>query len=194
MELHEMMAKAGTTTVALVRNVEPDQLEATTPCQEWDVRTLLNHLIFWTAFRSELAARKEKAPEDDPITEETDFTARADWPDTFATQLDKAVAAWSEPGATEGETGLAGGSAPAPLIATMMVGELVVHGWDLARATGQPIDADQETLTAIHEMTAAMGAQGREMGAYGPEVTVADPATLFDRVLGLSGRDPQWTR
>lgn len=188
-----MMAKAATSVVAVARNVKPDQLTAPTPCPEWDVRTLVNHLMFWSAFRSELAARKQQAPADDPVTEATDFTAQRDWPETLARQLDKAVAAWSEPGATEGDTGLAGGSMPARMIAMMMVGELVVHGWDLARATGQTIDTDPETLRTAHEMAAAMGDQGRQMGAFGEEVTVPPDAPLLDRVLGISGRDPQWT-
>ncbi len=188
-----MMAKAATSVVEVARNVKPDQLTAPTPCPDWDVRALVNHLMFWSVFRSELAARKEQAPADDPVTEETDFTADPDWPGTMARQLDKTVAAWSEPGALAGDTGLAGGSMPAKMIAMMMVGELVVHGWDLARATGQPIDPDPATLATVHEMTTAMGEQGRKMGAFGALVEVAPDATQLDQVLGLSGRDPQWT-
>ncbi|MGH3879479.1 MAG: TIGR03086 family metal-binding protein [Actinophytocola sp.] len=193
MELHEMMARAGASTVEVARNVKPDQLTAPTPCPEWDVRALVNHLMFWSAFRSELAARKQQAPADDPVTEETDFTAQRDWPGTLARQLDRAVAAWAEPGATEGNTGLAGGSMPARMIGMMMVGELVVHGWDLARATGQTIDTDPATLATAHEMASAMGEQGRQMGAFGAEVELPESAPMLDRVLGLSGRNPQWT-
>jgi uncharacterized protein (TIGR03086 family) len=193
MELHEMMAKAATSVVEVARNVKPDQLTAPTPCPDWDVRALVNHLMFWSAFRSELAARKESAPADDPLTEETDFTADDDWPGTMANQLDKAVAAWAEPGALDGNTGLAGGSMPAKMIAMMMVGELVVHGWDLARATGQRISSDPATLATAHEMATAMGEQGRQMGAFGAEVEVPEGAPMLDKILGLSGRDPQWT-
>jgi uncharacterized protein (TIGR03086 family) len=193
MELHEMMAKAATEVVEVARNVKPDQLGAPTPCPEWDVRALVNHLMFWSAFRSELAARKEQAPADDPITEETDFTASPDWPETLARQLDKAVAAWSAPDALTGDTGLAGGSMPARMIAMMMVGELVVHGWDLARATGQTLPVDPAVVATAGEMAAAMGDQGRQMGAFGAEVTVPADASPLDKVLGLSGRDPQWT-
>jgi uncharacterized protein (TIGR03086 family) len=193
MELHEMMAKAATSVVEVARNVKPDQLTAPTPCPDWDVRALVNHLMFWSAFRSELAARKVSAPADDPLTEETDFTASGDWPQAFADQMSKAVAAWAEPGALDGNTGLAGGSMPAKMIAMMMVGELVVHGWDLARATGQRISPDPAVLATAHEMATAMGEQGRKMGAFGAEVDVPEGAPMLDRILGLSGRDPQWT-
>jgi uncharacterized protein (TIGR03086 family) len=192
MELHEKMATAAAAVVAVARNVRPDQLDKPTPCPDWDVRALVNHLVFWSAFRSELAARKQTAPADDPLTERTDFT-RGDWAETFASQLDKAVAAWSEPGATEGDTGLAGGSMPARLIGSMMIGELVVHGWDLARATGQEIDADPAVVAAVLDMAAEMGPMGRKMGAFGDEVSVPESAPPLDRLLGASGRDPSWS-
>jgi uncharacterized protein (TIGR03086 family) len=193
MQLHEMMAKAGESAVEVARNVKPDQLDAPTPCPDWDVRGLVNHLMFWSAFRSELAARKQNAPADDPVTEETDFTRDPEWAATLESRLAQVSAAWGEPGATEGETGLAGGSMPASLIGTMMLGELVVHGWDLARATGQPLEVDDATAEAVYGMVATMAPQGREMGAFGPEVEVPADAPPLDRLLGLSGRDPSWT-
>lgn len=193
MELHETMAKAAASAVEVVRNVKPDQLSAPTPCKEWDVRQVTNHLTFWSAFRSELAARKEQAPADDPVTEQTDFTADPDWPELLARQLDRAVAAWGEPGALDGDTGLAGGSMPARTIAMMMVGELVVHGWDIARATGQTIDTDPDVLATVHEMVVELGDMSRQYNVFGEPVAVPEDAPMLDRVLGLSGRDPQWT-
>ena len=187
-----MMATTARAAVEVAGNVKPDQLGAPTPCPEWDVRALVNHLMFWSAFRSELAARKQSAPADDPVTEQTDFTREPDWAATLETQLGRAVAAWSEPGATEGDTGLAGGSMPARMIGMMMVGELVVHGWDLARATGQHLPVDDTIVESVYEMLAGMAPQGREMGAFGAEVAVATDAPPLDRVLGLSGRDPAW--
>lgn len=193
METHETMAKAADAVAEVVRNVKPDQLDAPTPCPGWDVRTLVNHVMFWSAVRSELAARKQTAPADDPVTEETDFTAERDWQATVDTRLARAVAAWSEPGATEGDTGLAGGTMPASLIASMMVGELVLHGWDLARATGRPFDPDPAAIAVAHAMVTTMAPQGRELGAFGTEVPVPPEASPLDRLLGFSGRDPRWT-
>ncbi|OLF16547.1 TIGR03086 family metal-binding protein [Actinophytocola xanthii] len=193
MELHEMMAKAAAAAVEVARNVKPDQLEDPTPCPDWDVRALVNHLMFWSAFRSELAARKQPVPADDPVTEETDFTRDPHWAATLESRLERVTAAWGEPGATEGQTGLAGGSMPAGLIGTMMVGELVVHGWDLARATGQRLEVDDAVAEAVNGMVSTMAPQGREMGVFGAEVAVPAEASPLDRVLGMSGRDPAWT-
>lgn len=189
METHEKMAVAGAAAVRVARGVTPDQLDAPTPCPDWDVRTLVNHLILWSAFRSETAARK--LPADETHTEDTDFT-QDDWAETFASQLDRASAAWAEPGATDGDTGLAGGSMPATVIAGMMLGELVVHGWDLATATGQKLDVDPEVLDAVREFGDTMGPMARKMGAFGDEVSVPETAPPLDRVLGMVGRDPYW--
>ncbi|OLF08869.1 TIGR03086 family protein [Actinophytocola xinjiangensis] len=186
------MATTGRAVLEIAGNVKPDQLGLPSPCPDWDVRAVVNHLMFWSAFRSELAARKESAPADDPVTEQTDFTAEGDWFEVLRTQLDRATQAWSEPGALDGDTGLAGGSMPAPVIAMMMVGELVLHGWDLAAATGQRLDIDDATARAVYESTAAMAEQGRSYGAFGEEVPVPADASPLDRVLGLSGRDPSW--
>ncbi|GAB3436297.1 TIGR03086 family metal-binding protein [Actinophytocola sediminis] len=193
MRLHEMMASVGRDVVELANDVKPDQLGLPTPCPDWDVRALVNHLMFWTAFRSESAASKRPAPADDPITEQTDFTADGDWAATLEAQLGRATAAWAEPSATEGNTGLAGGSMPAPVIGMMLVGELVVHGWDLAAATGRHLRVDERIVAAVHESTAAMAEQGRSYGVFGAEIPVPADATPLDRVLGLSGRDPAWT-
>lgn len=185
-----MMAVAGAAAVRVVRGVTPDQLDAPTPCPGWDVRALVNHLTLWSAFRSETAARKQ--PADETHSEDTNFT-QDDWAETFAAQLDRATAAWAEPGATDGDTGLAGGSMPATVIAAMMLGELVVHGWDLATATRQELSVDPEVLAAVREFGITMGPMARQMGAFGDEVPVPEAAPPLDRVLGMVGRDPHWS-
>jgi uncharacterized protein (TIGR03086 family) len=79
---------------------------------------------------------------------------------------------------------------PAPMIGGMVLAEVVVHGWDLARATGQHPVWPGELLAAVLDEVAKTAAQGREMGVYGPEVKVPDDAPVLDRILGLTGRDP----
>jgi uncharacterized protein (TIGR03086 family) len=82
---------------------------------------------------------------------------------------------------------------PAPAVATMLASDLVIHGWDLARATGQDFRCDDAVADMIHRFVADTAAQGRGMGLYAEPVPVADGAPALDRTLGLSGRDPQWT-
>jgi uncharacterized protein (TIGR03086 family) len=79
---------------------------------------------------------------------------------------------------------------PAHMIGGMVLGELVVHGWDLARATGRHSAWNEELLGFLHQEVAKTAEMGREMGVYGPEVPVADTASTLDRTLALTGRNP----
>lgn len=69
--------------------------------------------------------------------------------------------------------------------------ELVLHGWDLARATGQAVAYDRPELDAVHGMVKQFR-EGDVEGLFGPAVPVPDDAPLLDRILGLAGRDPAW--
>jgi uncharacterized protein (TIGR03086 family) len=71
--------------------------------------------------------------------------------------------------------------------------ELVIHGWDLARATGQEYEPDLAALQAAYGfLTAAADDPNRGGGLFGPIVPVPADAPLLDRAIGLSGRDPGW--
>jgi uncharacterized protein (TIGR03086 family) len=83
--------------------------------------------------------------------------------------------------------------------------DLVVHGWDLARATGQDGTIDPVDVERLWSATTAIpaelmrryrtpGAFGPGIEVYGPEVRVDETAPLQDRLLGLLGRDPAWGR
>ena len=72
--------------------------------------------------------------------------------------------------------------------------ELVIHGWDLARATGQEYAPDEGALRMAHGFLAAAEDKERGEGIFGPVVPVREDAPLLDRALGLSGRDPSWRR
>jgi uncharacterized protein (TIGR03086 family) len=67
---------------------------------------------------------------------------------------------------------------------------VVIHGWDLAAATGQDYDVDPTTLDAVLPHVTAIAAEGPVEGLFGPAVSVADDAPTLDRVIALSGRDP----
>jgi uncharacterized protein (TIGR03086 family) len=84
---------------------------------------------------------------------------------------------------------------PGEVAAAVAVDELVIHGWDLARATGQDYVPDPAALRASHDfLLAAAEDPSRGGGIFGPVVPVPADAPLLDRAVGLSGRDPGWTR
>ena len=173
---------------AVVAGIRDDQLHAPTPCADMPVAALLDHVVGLTAAFRDCAA---KIPTAQPPVAAAD---RLDpqWRATIPRQLDELVAAWKDPAAWEGEATAGGVTMPAPVIAQVTVDELVLHGWDLARATGQSYEPDAASVEVVHAFTAAVAAEGVTDGLFGPPVDVRADAPLFDRALGLSGRDPAW--
>jgi uncharacterized protein (TIGR03086 family) len=190
MELRALMERASEAAIEVVRGVEPDQFDGPTPCPEFDVRALTNHLILWTGYLAYTAGLKQ--PPGD-VGETYDFIAEPGWAETYTTQSAAAAQVWSKPEAWDGETGLSGkGSMPAPFIGGIILGEWLLHGWDLAVATGQTLTVDDELATALYEDTVRKAEMARQYKMFGPEVSVAESAPLLDRALGLAGRDPHW--
>jgi len=184
----ELMPRAAAATATVVRGVTPDTLSAPTPCTDFDVRALLNHLLFYGPTLAG-AGRKELVP----LPAADVNLASGDWAGTLLAVLDDVASAWSTQAAWDGATRMVGpNEMPAPVIGGMLVGELALHGWDLARATGQTIVLDDALLTYLHEQLSGTAEQGRQMGAYGPEIAVPASASTLDKVLGLTGRDPAW--
>ncbi|RDI51973.1 TIGR03086 family metal-binding protein [Nocardia mexicana] len=182
---------AATGLEAVVAGITDDQLTAPTPCEGLTVRDVLIHVLdLAEAFRQ--AATKEAvgrsaAPETGPHRALAD-----DWRTRIPAQLKALVAAWREPGARDGDTEAGGVALPAAVMAVIALDEVVIHGWDLARATGQPFRPADKDLTMLMELLRDTPPEGTP-GMFGPTVGVAEDAPLWDRVLGLTGRDPSWT-
>ncbi len=191
MQEHTLAAKAATPTLEVLRQIRADQLHAATPCSDFGVRDLINHLLFWGPSLAGAARKIAVAP---PATGDQDVDLLdGDWQSKLEAQTNDLVAAWSQPDAWEGTTQLGGPmDMPAAMIGGMVLGELVVHGWDLARSTGQEPTWDDEVLTFVHDETAKSAEQGREMGIYAAQVPVPDSTPVLHRILGLTGRDPHW--
>ncbi|SMC95344.1 TIGR03086 family protein [Kibdelosporangium aridum] len=174
--------------IDVVNGIKPDQLGEQTPCSDFDVSRLLNHLLYWGP-SLEGAARKETVPP--PVTPESEVDIPDDWQPKLVAQLAKLTESWSDPAAWEGTTHMGGPTElPAAMVGGMVTGEIVVHGSDLARATGQSIEFSEDLLAYVHKEVESGAEWGRDMGVYGPEVPVPADAPLLDRILGLTGRDP----
>ncbi len=167
----------------------PDVMNAATPCNGWDLRTLLNHLILWTSYSAERRAHGESVAEE---LMNKDFTAAPDFRADYAKQIDRAVKAWSDPKAWAGEIGVMGDATPAADVAAMLIMEMVLHGWDVARATGQQYQADDALAAALLETVEAQAELFRKYQGFADAVQVPDNATTFEKALSLSGRNPRW--
>jgi uncharacterized protein (TIGR03086 family) len=169
-----------------------EQIGRHTPCPGLAVHNMLGHLGgLAVAFRD--AGRKDLG-----VTTDTDPGSVVpdigpDWRETLPKALDELAEAWRDPAAWTGETRAGGVTLPGAVAGAVAADELVVHGWDLARATGQEYEPDEVALRAAYGFLAAAAVNsGPGEGVFGPVVPVPDDAPLLDRVIGLSGRDPGW--
>ena len=115
-----------------------------------------------------------------------------DWRTAYPARLAELARAWQAPAAWEGMTRAGGVDFPGEVGGIIALTEVVIHGWDVAAATGQDYDVDQATLDAVLPHVTAIAAEGPVEGLFGPAVAVADDAPALDRIIALSGRDPAW--
>ena len=187
-----LMAAAAAEATRVVAGVPGHPMDAPTPCDDWDLRTLVNHVILWTAYSAERRAHGESVAED---LMSKDFTADPGFAQDYAAQIGRAVAAWSDPAAWERELGVMGSGTPAADVAAMLIAEMVLHGWDIARATGQDYACDEAVAASVLATVEAQGEMFRQYQGFAAVVPLAadeEDATVLDLALSLSGRDPQW--
>ncbi|MGP4100060.1 TIGR03086 family metal-binding protein [Nonomuraea sp. KM90] len=190
------LESAAREVVRLLDGVTDDRLGDPTPCAGTPVAGLLDH-IMGLSLAFTWAARKT-TPSEAGSGQGAAGAAQLDpeWRTLLPKRLDELVESWRDPKAWEGMTEAGGVTMPAAQIAVVALDELVLHGWDLARATGQPFTCSPADTAAVLEFTTAAAAPeqaaGRE-GLFGPVVEVPEDAPPFDRALGLAGRDPGWT-
>jgi uncharacterized protein (TIGR03086 family) len=168
--------------------------DAPTPCPDYDLRALVDHLA-WGTVLSQRAATRTPLEHDWSVPGPPPFLAGRqpqDWAAALAPELDAAADAWADPAAWEGETVMGTAPMPAAVVGPMMLAEFVLHGWDVARAAGAPYEVPEELGSAVLAAVQPLAAMGRDGGWYGPEVPLPADAPAFERALGLSGRDPAW--
>jgi len=190
MELYEAFDRAIASTAAIVKSVRPDQAGAPTPCSEWNVRDLLNHVIgtLWLseALFTDSAPRHPMAPGGLPGTDLAGDDPAASYADASAAAL--TAASTGDTLSRVHTTAL--GDMPGPALAGFTTLDIVVHGWDLARATGQRANLDDAVtghVLAFAEQAITPGFRGPRIG---PAVAVSPDAGLTDRLVAFMGRQP----
>jgi uncharacterized protein (TIGR03086 family) len=176
----------------LAAAVTDGQLELPTPC-DIPVRTLLSHVLGLSVAFTDGAA-KVLGPTTTTAPNPAETPLPANWREELPVRLDALVQAWRDPAAWTGETTVGGVTMPAPMIGVVANDELVLHGWDLARATGQDFQVDPDNLDAAWQMVSGTPDDpAARQGLFGPVVPVPADAPLLDRLLGGAGRNPRWT-
>lgn len=179
----------------LVARVDDSELGRPTPCPSYSLGDLIDHIgglavAFTAAARKENGTNASQPPPGDAARLTDDWRAR------IPRDLGTLAQAWREPGAWTGTTRIAGDDSPGEIVGLVAADELVVHGWDLARATGQPWRPEPELLVAAQSFLSLFASPDAPAGpevAFGPSRELPAGAPTLDRVVALAGRDPDWS-
>ncbi|WP_092529317.1 TIGR03086 family metal-binding protein [Amycolatopsis arida] len=172
----------------VLAGITDDQLTRPTPCTEYTVGDLIDH-VDGAAVGFTAVARKEVGEQEDP-PEPTAANLGPGWRDAARRHVRTLGEAWDDPAAWRGTATGAGLELPTELWGRIALTEMVVHGWDLARATGQPFDLPEETLRACLDHVSGFVTEAPLPELWNPPVEVPADAPLLDRVVGLAGRTP----
>ena len=178
-------------TASLLAPLTDEQLDMATPCPPARLGDLIDHLGVF-AVRFQAAARKDSEGRTSPPPAPSRANLEPDWREQIPRDLLALADAWHDPHAWEGSTVAGGSASPAAMVGLIALDELVVHGWDIAVATGQPYAPPIEEIEAAMTFVASFDAS-RTGGLFGPIVPVGADAAPLDQLLGLTGRDPAWT-
>ncbi len=194
-----ILDRAIATGGSVIARVRPDQLTAPTPCSEMDVGTMLGHL---DCVLDRIAALGRG---EDPFTVTETLAAGDGWPDAWTTSASRAAEAWRDDDVLAQPMSLPWIQGSGAEVLATYFSELTVHTWDLATATGQQPDWDDDVVTAalaardilpaenrralFEEISAAMGLDEVAI-PFAEAVQVPDDAPAIDRLVAWNGRDP----
>jgi len=189
------LTPAASRLASLISGVSDDQLAGPTPCPAYTLGDLIDHvgglaLAFNAAGRKEFGTHTEGAPSGDAAR------LGADWRIRIPRDLGTLAQTWQEPGAWEGMTRIARMDAPGEMVGVTLADELLVHGWDVAMASGQAFDYEPEVLEAAHSFLVQIANPDAPAGpevAFGPPVELPYSAPALDRVVAMAGRDHSWS-
>ncbi|MFA1548906.1 TIGR03086 family metal-binding protein [Actinomadura chokoriensis] len=180
----------------LLANIPDHLLANPTPCADTALGALIDHVNGLTLAFTWAAAKKSPDGGSQPPSADASRLP-PDWRTLVPERLDALTAAWRSPDAWSGMTAAGGIDLPGEQAGRVAMNELVVHGWDIARATGQPyeVGADEiESCLAFVSPTVEQSDGKGVPGLFGPAVSIPDDAPALDRLIALTGRDPSWTQ
>ncbi|GAA2359592.1 TIGR03086 family protein [Catellatospora methionotrophica] len=182
--ISKLLRESADVALPVLHGITDEQLATATPCAEFQVGDLVNHL-FQVVVNFQGLARREAA----------DFSGTpdvlgTDWRARFVDETRELIAAWSDDAALEGIS--PGMGLPQPTVGRMALLDLTLHPWDLAVATGQRYTPSHAAVEELLLMVEQMGPMAREWKVFGEPVPTAPDADPFTRLLGATGRDPGW--
>jgi len=190
MDPRPLYRRAVAQTETTVAAVTQDQLDLPTPCPEYDVRTLIAHI---TGGLTRTALVGEGDPEALTRPSMAEGVPDDGWPAAYRTAAARATAAWADDAKLDALVEVPWGKVPGRIALSGYVQEVLAHGWDLAKATGQPTEGDPELATwalAISRRILPPEIRGQEGVPFGPVVDVPADAGPYAQLAAWLGRRP----
>jgi uncharacterized protein (TIGR03086 family) len=176
---------------ALIATVSTDDLTKPTPCTNWDVGALVQHLISVATIYGRAFRGGEGTP---PAAPGGTIATSDGLAATYRQAADALLDAARAPGALDKPARLLSIELPGQLAIRLVVADQLLHTWDLAQAIGRPFTMDEslaaETLEGMREVLAALPGVRGEGRAFSEEVPCPPDAPAQDRLLAFSGRQP----
>jgi uncharacterized protein (TIGR03086 family) len=187
-DLVELHGRCGRRFAALIGGVRQDQWHDDTPCSDWDVRTLAHHLLYEQRWVPSLCEGQTVEEVGDRF--EGDLLGSDDdaWPGLLAFSIDEAHAAVARPGVLDRTVHLSFGDFPGQEFVIQLTADLAIHGWDLARATGQDDAIDPDAVALLLPWVEAHADWLAGSGMFGSRLDVSSQAPDDVRLLALLGR------
>jgi uncharacterized protein (TIGR03086 family) len=181
----DLYGKAMTGTRAYVDAVRADQWAGPTPCTEWDVKHVANHIIGENLWAAELLEGKTIADVGDKLDGDL---AGEDPAAAYRDSVTVASHAVTAPGAMQATCHLSFGDYSGSDYAAQLFLDTLIHGWDIAKATGQNTRLDPDLVEACLPVAGELSSMFRSAGVFGEDLPVSDDADQQTRLLALLGR------
>ena len=180
----DQLRQANEVFLQVLGKVTSDQMSLPTPDDEWDVRELINHVVLGNSWAAEnVKSGEAPRPSGDVIGDREPSAA-------YAESADAMMASFAEPGALGRMMSMPFGEMPAAGLAGFRAIDLIVHAWDLAKATGQATDLAPELCeAALASSRQRMAVMDRAKMPFKDETPVPADAPAADRLAGFLGRN-----
>jgi uncharacterized protein (TIGR03086 family) len=187
-DLVELHGRCGERFAALVGGIKSDQWHDPTPDTEWDVRTLVHHLLYeqrWVEplFSGMTVEQVGGRYEGDLMGDDA-----SSWPELLSSSIEEAHEVIAQPGALERTVHLSYADVPGEEYTMQLTADLAIHAWDLARGTRQDDTLDPDAVALILPWTEANADLLTGSGMFGTRIDVGPDAPDDVRLLGLLGR------
>jgi len=188
------LVPAARRTGALIAGITDEQLGEPTPCPRYSLGDLLDHVDdLAQAFTH--AATKQVPAEGGPSPSGDGRRLEDGWRTHIPKRLLAMAEAWRDPAAWEGATAAGGVELPGEIAGLVALNETMVHGWDIAQATGHAYDVEPESAEQCIQVMGPRPGEERPVGddvPFGRPREVAVDASPLDRLVATMGRDPSW--